>query len=431
MWINDPEPDAARIDELLEKYYSGLMAAFAAGKDISGTPMRVEVRKVAPNRYEATMHLIDAFATFKPIDLRLVIETAADDDARSILRIQVSPKPKEHAIWQSLRHAIADILVRDIPTRAADSPSVAHAPDFGVLSRMVGGEWSTTASTGMTNYRTWHPGPGRHSLRVMTDGLLASRDPWREISVVFWDPGRKRIRDIGVSSVMRGVAEGVITIEGETVRSDIDLHQSLGNRRLRLLWKFEGHDTFHAVLGEASGAANAEYTDLAAWDFQRMEAPNPARSLAVEGAVPSDRISLLMPLVGEWKCAADAAGGNTSGTFEWIPLTDAVYGRVISQDDAGEITHEFDMYWYFHTGKSVLRCLVLTRLGGVFEGDLRVLENGSLKAELNGHDGDRAVVLAIRVDKDHDGTMYHHAWYVDGPKRTPVLDMRKHGQGLR
>ena len=115
MWINEPAPDAARIDDLLEKYYNGLMSSFAAGsnKDISGTPARVDVLRTAPNRYEARMHLIDAFATFEPIDLRVLVDAAAETDARAVLRIRVSPQPKEHAIWRSLDAAIADILSRD------------------------------------------------------------------------------------------------------------------------------------------------------------------------------------------------------------------------------------------------------------------------------------------------------------------------------
>lgn len=116
MWIDEPAPGAARIDDLLEKYYNGLMASFAAGKnkDISSTPARVEVVRTAPNRYEARMHLIDAFATFEPIDLRILVDTAAETDARATLRIRVSPQPKEDAIWRSLEAAIASILSPDV-----------------------------------------------------------------------------------------------------------------------------------------------------------------------------------------------------------------------------------------------------------------------------------------------------------------------------
>ncbi len=119
MWINEPAPDAARIHNLLEKYYNGLMDAFAADKKkgISGTPVRVDVVRTAPNHFEARMHLIDAFATFEPIDLRLLVESVAQTDASSVVRIQVSPQPKEHAIWRSLNAAVASIPSPDAAAR--------------------------------------------------------------------------------------------------------------------------------------------------------------------------------------------------------------------------------------------------------------------------------------------------------------------------
>lgn len=120
MWIDEAAPDGARIDELLEKYYNGLMGAFAAGagQDISGTPARVDVVRTAPGRYEARMHLIDAFATFKPIELRVLVDVVGEDDGHSTLRIRVSPRAKGDAIWRALDAAIAGILAsRADPSR--------------------------------------------------------------------------------------------------------------------------------------------------------------------------------------------------------------------------------------------------------------------------------------------------------------------------
>lgn len=56
MWIDEAAPDAAHIEDLLKRYYNGLMTAFAAGKDISSTPAQVDVVRNAhtdddpPNR---------------------------------------------------------------------------------------------------------------------------------------------------------------------------------------------------------------------------------------------------------------------------------------------------------------------------------------------------------------------------------------------
>lgn len=115
MWINESAPDAARVKELLEKYYDGLMSSFAAGKnkDTGGTPARIEMVRTETNRFEAKVHVIDAFATFEPIDLRMVVDSIAETDERAALHIQVSPQPKEHAIWRSLEEAIASIVSGD------------------------------------------------------------------------------------------------------------------------------------------------------------------------------------------------------------------------------------------------------------------------------------------------------------------------------
>jgi hypothetical protein len=132
MWINEPLPDAARIDDLLERYYNGLMTSFAAGKgkDISSTPARIDVLR-GPSRHEARMRLIDAFATFEPIDLRVLVDTVAQTDARTIVSIQVSPQPKEHAIWRSLESAIADILSRDAAAHSKPDNAAPASKDDG------------------------------------------------------------------------------------------------------------------------------------------------------------------------------------------------------------------------------------------------------------------------------------------------------------
>jgi len=112
MWIDERAPDAARLDWLLETYYDGLIGAFASakGKDISGTPARVEVVERAPGRYELRMHLIDGFATFEPIDVRVLVDVVAESDAGSSLRVRVSPKAEGDGIWRELEGAIGGIL---------------------------------------------------------------------------------------------------------------------------------------------------------------------------------------------------------------------------------------------------------------------------------------------------------------------------------
>lgn len=114
MWIDESAPDAARVGELLDSYYDGLMSTFArnAGKDIGSDPAQVEVVLTAPHHFEAQMYLIDAFATFGPMDVRVLVETVVRADERTAVRIQLSPQPREHAIWRSLGAALESIEER-------------------------------------------------------------------------------------------------------------------------------------------------------------------------------------------------------------------------------------------------------------------------------------------------------------------------------
>ncbi len=111
MSINEPAPDIERVEDLLKKYYDGLMSVFASNKDkeISVRPAQVEVERITQNHFEAQMHLVDAFATFEPIDIRVQVETIVDTNEHSFVNIQVSQQPKEHKVWRSLDMAIQSI----------------------------------------------------------------------------------------------------------------------------------------------------------------------------------------------------------------------------------------------------------------------------------------------------------------------------------
>lgn len=111
MWIDEPATDAAQIGAILNDYYDGLMTTFAkgAGRDIGKVPSQVEVVRAGPNRYEVQMRVVDGFATFKPIGVRILVEAIAESDASTTLRIQLSSQPKGHPIWRSLDAAIASI----------------------------------------------------------------------------------------------------------------------------------------------------------------------------------------------------------------------------------------------------------------------------------------------------------------------------------
>ncbi len=296
------------------------------------------------------------------------------------------------------------------------------------LARMMGGEWKMTVDSGTTSFRTWHWGPGRHSLREMTDGEDAAGNPWRDLDVYYWHPGSKQISVFGVSQFARGITDGRITFEGETAQTDFDLHQTGGLRTLRLLWEFDGPDKYHATLLEKELPGRPKYTFMAAWDLFRTDPPIPPRPLAVENATePSPLVKPLKPLLGTWNAVVDVSASgalSTRSTIEWIPLADAIYARVVTPGADEQPLHVLDAYLYHHTGTGTLRCLALSSRGDVYEGDVSVLEDGNLELNLVAYADEQAVRRVVRVDLENDQTLRLRAWSVDGVERTLRMDAR-------
>jgi hypothetical protein len=85
--------------------------------------------------------------------------------------------------------------------------------------------------------------------------------------------------------------------------------------------------------------------------------------------------------------------------------------------------HELDAYFYHHTGTNALRCLALSNRGGLYEGDLTVLDGGALQLDLKGYEGDRVVSHVARFDFEQDGTLRHRVWSLHGTERTLMLDV--------
>lgn len=438
MWIDEPAPDTARMKELLEKYYDGLLGSFAVGKkkDISKTPARVEVVHTATNNFEMKMHVIDAFATFNPIDLRVVVDCHPRAAESSVLHIQVSPKPKEHAIWKSLDVAIASIVSQDGASQKKESHKVAHP--MAAFARMVGGEWKVTAASGSSMYDTWHWGPGKHSMRVTTHGLDAAGKPWRELEIFYWHPGRKKVCLFGLSPFAAGVSEGWIKFESGAADAVFDLYQTEGRRKMGLRWDFDGSDKYHEKLMEAIGSGDLR--PLAEWDHVRNRSPEPRARATQEPPKLSDRLKAFEPLLGRtWNTRgtwATKGAFHIETTFEWVPLANAIYARTFALRGNGSPMHVLDAYFYHHTGSDRLRCLALATWGDwkdwgdwgegiscVYEGDVSVLEGGALQLDLKGYEGDLGVSYVVRFDFEKDGALHDRIWSLDGAKRTLMLDV--------
>jgi hypothetical protein len=310
---------------------------------------------------------------------------------------------------------------------AKPEPAPAKVADpMASFGRSVSGEWRQTAQSGTSMFHTWHWGPGKHSIRRMTDGSDAGGKPWREVQVFYWHPGRKQVRLLGVSPFARGVSEGTIKFEGGTAEGVFDLYQTGGRRKMGLRWAFDGPDKYRDTLLEATGPDGLE--PLVELEHVRSKPPATPRRRTVEGASkPSERLKALEALLGHtWEAKGDWAAGDAfhvQSTFGWVPLADAIYARVLAPGKDGESVHVLDAYFYHHTGTNALRCLALSNFGGVYEGDLTALDGGALQIGLKGYEGGRVVQHVVRLDFAKDGTLRQRVWSSKGTERTLLLDV--------
>ena len=306
-------------------------------------------------------------------------------------------------------------------------PAAAKVADpMASFARMMPGMWRRTVLSGTSTFDSWHWGPGRHSMRVMTDGLDAAGRPWRELQVLYWHPGRKQVCLLSlhpdVPGIGPGVGEGTIRFEGETAVAAYDLYQRRGRRKMGLRWAFDGPDKYHATLLEATGTAG--FKPLVEWDYVRVK----TRPRGAEAAPkPSEHLKVLEPLLGRtWEAKGDGAAGDAfqiRSTFEWVPYADYVYARVLAPGKDGGLPHLLDAYLYHHTGTGALRCLALSERGGVYEVDLTVLDAGALQLDLKGYEDDRGVPHVVRFDFERDWTLRHRVWSLKGPEHTLLLDV--------
>lgn len=299
------------------------------------------------------------------------------------------------------------------------------------FSKLIGGRWKTTSQSGNDTFDTWTWGPGRHSIRCMTEGIAADGKPWHAIAVYYWDPGRSEIRLLAISPFQRSVSEGSVTVEHNRFTGFMDLFQTGGRREMGLQWTFEGPDTYADELREKD---RGKYAELASWKRTRVGADAPAKlrsNTSPLDAQPSARLGPLVKLLGRaWMTSTDPNGkpgtegeGQTQAVFEYVPYADAIYGRVNTLPKGDAPAHAMDLYLFHHTGAGVLRCLALGSNergdAAVYQGDIASLESGrTLECELKARGGAGGSKLKIRVEFESSTLAFERLWKIDGDQPT-------------
>jgi hypothetical protein len=301
------------------------------------------------------------------------------------------------------------------------------------FARLLSGEWKMTAQSGTSMYDRWHWGPGKHSMRVTTEGEAADGSPWRALRVEYWHPGYKQVRQLSmhpdIPGIGRGVGDGTISFVGDTLEASVDLYQTRGPRKL--LWRsiFEGPDNFRTTLLETNGSDG--YQPLAAWDYSRVNESAPSLPAITDDALrlPSE-LSVFESLIGHtWDAEGKGEGAegiHVQSTFEYVPLAEYIFGRTVNVTGSGTESHMLDVYFYHHVGTNALRCLALSNSGGAYEGDVTVPEVGALQINIQSYENGGTASRIVRLDSQNNGTMRQRVWSLDGSERILVLDLLHH-----
>lgn len=311
-----------------------------------------------------------------------------------------------------------------------DRTSAEDASPMAGFAIMQEGQWKL----GTLQVDTWRWGPGRHSISSRTVGSDGAGKPWGEFAVYYWHPGLEQIRVLSlhpdIPALGRGVAEGSVAFDGQNLTGTMTLHQSRHPsrkpRQMAIRWTFDGRDRYHDELLEDSGRG---YETLAEWDYARSMEFTPAPTHPVgDSPLPSANLEPLLPLLGEWEeWQGDAERANpTLLRVEWAELLDLITAQLEIVNPEQGPAHPIDVYLYHHVGTKSLRCLALTRSGGVYEGDISLLQDGALQSELRGSEGDRETRLVARLDFEKDGTLRERLWVREGADRKLTHDVRRH-----
>ena len=190
-----------------------------------------------------------------------------------------------------------------------------------------------------------------------------------------------------------------------------------------LRWDFDGPDKYHDTLLEATGPEGLQPVN--GWEFVRVPTRPEAKPPAAASAPSvSEHLKAFEALIGgTWEAVCDPFPGNplhTRSTFEWVP--EYVYARVTVPGTNGEPAHWLDAYVYEHVGTGALRCLALSEPGGVYEGDVTVIEGGALEFDLKGYEGDATSTVGVRLDLEPDGRLRQRVWTLDGTERRVIID---------
>lgn len=305
------------------------------------------------------------------------------------------------------------------------APSSPAPTALAGLTRLVPGSWHVAFPNGQHHHRSWHHGPGRHSLWGCTRGAQGDGTQWEELRVVHAHANG----DIGflvvhsdVPRVGRGVGAGIMHVDGDVAVARTELWQNPTRpRTTELRWTFVDDDTGDEVLSEATGLAGME--PLASWRFQRVaRQPEPLAPTVV----PARWRALTAWFGGRWHGEREPLRGEARActtTCTLLPYAEVVHvATSLAAEPDGDAMPWLDAFCYAHPCSDTLQVLVLTHSGAAYVGDVEV-EADALQWNLRHTDDERAHPVRVRIERGVDGSLRQRMW-ADRGTDAPALELR-------
>jgi hypothetical protein len=408
--IDEPTPTTARLEELTDIYYTGLMSAFGVGHNPESPPNDVDVdlEQATDGQHLGTMRLVDGFATFKPIVINLKANIRTSSDAESTIEFRASPQPDTHGVWSDLQVAIDNINAEQRNQRLAP------------LARFPQGEWRTTPANGVQQRDVWTWGPSRHALTSITSNSQATTEStFGRFRVIYHHPQRNELTVLALSGPDL-IQTGTLTrLEGLDLRFDMVLFYDQERiawaaeprRAISSIWTFDTSTSYTSHWIEDQG--QPVDPSVTGWAYTRHDDVTPFPPNAAEPPEHITHLGVFLPfLETEWKTDA------TRTSLAWIPYNEAILMRTIDTRSNESVT-ETIFYPHPHTG--IIHTLTIHESGAIDEGTARA--DGKAIQIYAERAADAATTrIEQRIERLGADGLRLQTWSINGAERTRIAD---------
>lgn len=108
MRVEESDLSEARILEIFELYYDGLLETVAADRNehVGHDPAQVSLQSLGQGVYRLEISLMETFVTMESLLLHVWLEVQESEGAATELRVKASPQAEGHMIWEQLEVAL-------------------------------------------------------------------------------------------------------------------------------------------------------------------------------------------------------------------------------------------------------------------------------------------------------------------------------------